>query len=273
MISYMISYTKHIIDFISCHIWYHTWYHDIYTKFSCLAAANPPPAQRADASDDDHEPGRPMDFGEDSAEERDFADQGPLTDMPVDLEEDAKNRPRCSLALFLVVSRTAWSYSRPTPTIRIQWNRLDGWRIGVVCAPSTLLQLYLVPDTGQAPRGQCTAVRTRRCPWCISARLSPLTWPRIVSYSELECPCCMNWPATSACPASTSAQWPMCWGEPRSFRASSAATVTPAASQRGRSEGGWRRRQIGLNTIWYHMSYHSQYHIWYNRYHMNYDYY
>ncbi len=66
------------------------------TKFSCLAAANPPPAQRADASNDDHDPDRPMDFDE----ERDFADQGPLTDM--DMEEDAemlalllKHMPSC----------------------------------------------------------------------------------------------------------------------------------------------------------------------------------
>ncbi len=55
------------------------------TNFSCLAAADPPAAQRADTTDDDHEPDRPMDFNE----ERDFADQGPLTEM--DIEEDTEN--------------------------------------------------------------------------------------------------------------------------------------------------------------------------------------
>ena len=50
----------------------------------CPAAADPPPAQRADETNDDHEPDRPMDLDE----ERDYADQGPLTDM--DMEEDAE---------------------------------------------------------------------------------------------------------------------------------------------------------------------------------------
>ncbi len=43
-------------------------------------------AQRADETNDDHEPDRLMDIDE----ERDFADQGPLTDM--DMEEDTKIR-------------------------------------------------------------------------------------------------------------------------------------------------------------------------------------
>jgi hypothetical protein len=56
MISYIISYMKH---------------HDILTNLSCLAAADPPQAQRrADASETDHDPDRSMD----SDEERDFAD-------------------------------------------------------------------------------------------------------------------------------------------------------------------------------------------------------
>ncbi len=55
MISYMISYMKH---------------HDVLTNLSCLAAADRPQAQRAEASDADHDPDRPMD----SDEERDFAD-------------------------------------------------------------------------------------------------------------------------------------------------------------------------------------------------------
>ncbi len=46
----------------------------------CPAAADPRPAQRADETDDDSEPDRPMDFDE----ERDYADQGPLTDMDME---------------------------------------------------------------------------------------------------------------------------------------------------------------------------------------------
>ncbi len=43
MLSYMISYMKH---------------HDVLTNLSCLAAADRPQAQRADASDADHDPDR-----------------------------------------------------------------------------------------------------------------------------------------------------------------------------------------------------------------------
>jgi hypothetical protein len=50
-----------------------------------LAGADIPSAQRADATDDvEGDSDRDMDY----VEERDFADQGPLTDM--DLEEDAQ---------------------------------------------------------------------------------------------------------------------------------------------------------------------------------------
>ncbi len=52
--------------------------------FPAFAAANPPPGQVADATDDDHDPDRPMNFEEES----NVADQGPLTDM--DMEEDAE---------------------------------------------------------------------------------------------------------------------------------------------------------------------------------------
>jgi hypothetical protein len=34
----------------------------VYTHFSCLAAADPPQEQRADATDDDHDPDRPMEL-------------------------------------------------------------------------------------------------------------------------------------------------------------------------------------------------------------------
>ena len=81
MISYMISYMKH---------------HVVLTNLSCLAAVDRPQAQPAEASDADHDPDRSMD----DDEERDFADQGPLTDM--DMEEDAeilslllKHMPAC----------------------------------------------------------------------------------------------------------------------------------------------------------------------------------
>ena len=72
MISCMISYL--ILDMISC-LKMH------FSCFLCIAAADPRPAQHADETDDDNEPGRAMDIDE----ERDFADQGPLTDM--DMEE------------------------------------------------------------------------------------------------------------------------------------------------------------------------------------------
>ncbi len=52
--------------------------------FLCPVAADPRPAQPADEADDDHEPDRATDIDE----ERDFADQGPLTDM--DMEEDTE---------------------------------------------------------------------------------------------------------------------------------------------------------------------------------------
>jgi hypothetical protein len=87
MISYMISYM--IIEVMWC-IKMH------FSYFLCPAAAETRPAQRADETNDNHEPDRAMDIGE----ERDFADQGPLTDM--DLEEDAeilslrlKHMPSC----------------------------------------------------------------------------------------------------------------------------------------------------------------------------------
>ncbi len=68
--------------------------------FLCPAAADLRPAQRVNETDDDREPDRPMDFDE----ERDYADQGRLTDM--DMEEDSE----------------ILSLLRPTPTIRIRWN-------------------------------------------------------------------------------------------------------------------------------------------------------
>ena len=58
-----------------------------FPELLCPAAADPPippPAQRADATNDDREQDRPMD----SDKGRDYADQGPLTEM--DMEEDAK---------------------------------------------------------------------------------------------------------------------------------------------------------------------------------------
>ncbi len=53
-------------------------------SFHALQPTIHPPAQRAIATDDDHDPDRQMDFDEES----DFADQGPLTDM--DMKEDAE---------------------------------------------------------------------------------------------------------------------------------------------------------------------------------------
>ncbi len=71
-------------------------HHVVLTNLSCLAAVDPPQTQPAEASDADHDPDRSID----DDEERDFADQGPLTDM--DMEEDAemlalllKHMPSC----------------------------------------------------------------------------------------------------------------------------------------------------------------------------------
>jgi hypothetical protein len=74
MISYMTSYR--ILDMMWCIIHF--------SYFLCPAAADPRPAQRADETDDNHEPDRAMDIGE----EHDSADKGPLTGMG--MEEDAE---------------------------------------------------------------------------------------------------------------------------------------------------------------------------------------
>ena len=70
-----------------------------FPELLCPAAADPPPAQRVDATNDDREQDRPMD----SDKGRDYADQGPLTEM--DMEEDAeiltlllKHMPSCIYA-------------------------------------------------------------------------------------------------------------------------------------------------------------------------------
>ncbi len=58
-----------------------------------ISAADPLPAQRVDATKHDHEPDRPMDFDK----EFDFADQGPLTDMDMEKDEEASLQGRsCS---------------------------------------------------------------------------------------------------------------------------------------------------------------------------------
>ena len=55
----------------------------------CLfAAAYPAPAQHADANDGGHELDADLDREMDADEERDYADQDPLSDM--DMEEDAE---------------------------------------------------------------------------------------------------------------------------------------------------------------------------------------
>jgi hypothetical protein len=74
MISYMIIHDiRHVI-----------MYKDAFPFLFMLCSRRSSLAQPADETDDDHEPDRAMDFDE----ERDFADQGPLTEM--DMEEDAK---------------------------------------------------------------------------------------------------------------------------------------------------------------------------------------
>ncbi len=57
------------------------------------------------------------------------------------------------------------------------------------------------------------------------------------AHIELECPFSVTRPATRACPASTSARWPTCWGALPLFRASSAATVNPLSHTASRAIG------------------------------------
>ena len=57
-----------------------------------LLLLDPLPTQRADAADSDSKPDRPMDFDEEP-QERDFTDQGPLTDM--DMDSLWTKTPRC----------------------------------------------------------------------------------------------------------------------------------------------------------------------------------
>ena len=76
MISYMISYgVKWITHNNVIYDIIHDIIHDIiwnmhFPDLMCPAAADPPPAQRADETNDDLEPDRPMDLDE----ERDYAD-------------------------------------------------------------------------------------------------------------------------------------------------------------------------------------------------------
>ncbi len=97
----MISYNIDIYDMISYMI--SLCLYSPFLPCTRLAAVDSPPEQRADATDDDHDPDRPMDFDA----ERDFADQGTLTDMG--MEEDAeilalllKHIPSCIAAEQLV---------------------------------------------------------------------------------------------------------------------------------------------------------------------------
>ncbi len=77
-----------ILDMLSC-IKMH------FSYFLCpqaaAAAGDPRPAQRADETDDDHEPDRAMDIDE----ERDIADQGP---SDRDLEPSSSRHRHCRAA-------------------------------------------------------------------------------------------------------------------------------------------------------------------------------
>jgi hypothetical protein len=138
MISCMISYM--ILDMIS--------YMKMYSPyFLCLAAADPRQAQRVNETDDYRDPDRPMDFDK----ERDYADQGPLTDM--DMKEDTE----------------ILSLLRPTPTIRIRWNSSTSRPISTLrgtawCGMRALNSSSTAPCVRQASRRLCTVVRTGRCP-------------------------------------------------------------------------------------------------------------
>ncbi len=126
MISYMISCMISDIMYIKMHFPY----------FLCPAAADPRPAQHVDETNDDREPDRPMDFDE----ERDYADQGPN-------RHGHGGRHRDYIP-------TAPYPNHPNPVKSFNFKsqdrfRLDGGRPGVVCLPSTFLQLHLVSDRPQ----------------------------------------------------------------------------------------------------------------------------
>ncbi len=119
MISYMISYMKN---------------HDVLTNLSCLAAVDRPQAQPADASDADHDPDRSMD----DDEERDFADQGPLTDM--DMEEDAE-------ILALLLKHSTWKAQGTMLHVQSERPPLQGKEpSGPLCDMISYMISYLYYD-------------------------------------------------------------------------------------------------------------------------------
>ena len=93
-----------------------------------------------------------MDFDE----ERDFADQGPLTD--IDMEEDAQIL--ATLLKHLPSCINAADKQDLLPDIPVQ---------PPVAVPArTMQEAIAAKDLG-------SVTLTRRCPWCTSAHLSPLS--------------------------------------------------------------------------------------------------
>ena len=78
-ISYIIHDIIHDIIYV---------YYDIIYDICSFAAVAPAPEQRADANDGEHERDADLDRPMDADEERDYADQDPLSDL--DMEEDAE---------------------------------------------------------------------------------------------------------------------------------------------------------------------------------------
>ncbi len=117
----------------------------------------------------------------------------------------------------------------------------------MACAPSTSLQLYLVSHRRQLQGEKAQCFFSQGDVPCVlqhvTGHRSDSGQPQAAGPSRLECPCSMTMLATSACPASTSALSPTCWGAPPSFPVSSDATITPRfhTASRTRRLASWKR--------------------------------
>ena len=114
----------------------------------------------------------------------------------------------------------SWLCWRLFQTIRI--FVISIWRGVVWCGMYALSSFSTSPFVVGEKRNTYHA--TRRCPWFISAHLSPSIWPQTASCNGQVCPCYTTLLATRVCPAYTLALQPMFWNEPPSSPASSAAT-------------------------------------------------
>ena len=148
--------------------------------------------------------------------------------------------------LILVMCRRLLSYWRLSPTIRIlflnsMWYVTLIWMGMAWCGMHGHNSFSTAPFVPAAARVQNTQQTTRKCPWCISVRLSPSIWPQIASCNRQVCPCYTTLPATRDCPACTSALLQMYWGEPPSSPASLTAAVIRIFPTNSRTADSWGR--------------------------------